>query len=512
MGGIRRVGLALALLLAVLAPPAAADAEAGRLLYEEGMFPSGAPLLATGVGGLRLEGRHAACINCHRRSGRGGVEGRILVPAVTGNALFASRPSEGHALRRAHSAVTLLPSRHEARRPYDEAALARALTGGVDSSGRALDTMMPRYALDDEALVALTAHLRRLGATPTPGVEPSALHLATVVTPDASPEITESLLEMVEGFSAQRADGARPWKVHIWRLEGAPERWAAQLETLYRRQPVFAILSGAGAANWDPVHGFCERERLPCVLPLVEQPPQDAQHGYSLYFSSGVGLEARILGRYLVTAGAPAPWQVFSGTSGRLAGDILAGEIGGGKVRRLDASALPADDEPVVLWLGVAELEQALGDLDRRGYGGKLFASALLAPPEQVRVPPRLRQRLHFVSAFNEPSRRRALETIGLLPWLERAGISPSGKRGQSEAFAACYFFADALARMRGELDRDYLLETLEQSLGDRPAGAPYPRLSLGPGQRYAAKGGMILRYAAATGSRMAAIGPLIVP
>lgn len=512
MGGIRLVGLALALLLAALASPAAADAEAGRRLYEEGLLPSGAPLLATGVGGLRLEGRQAACINCHRRSGRGGAEGRILVPPVTGNALFAPRPSEGHALRRAHSAVTLLPSRHEARHPYDEATLARALTGGVDSSDRALDAVMPRYELDDEALVALTAHLRRLGATPMPGVEPSALHLATVVTPDASPEITEPLLEIVQGFGSQRADGARPWKVHVWRLEGSPERWTSQLEAFYRRQPVFAILSGAGAANWEPVHGFCERKRLPCILPLVEQPPQDAEHTYSLYFSAGLGLEARILGRHLVAAGAPAPWQIISGTAGQLAADILAGEIGGGKVRRLDMGALPADDETVVLWLRVAELEQALADLDQRGYGGKLFASALLAPPEQVRVPPRLRQRLHFVSAFNEPSRRRALETVGLLPWLERAGISSSGKRGQSEAFAACYFFADALALMRGELDRDYLLETLEQSLGDRPAGAPYPRLSLGPGQRYAAKGGTILRYADMTSSRMAPIGPLIVP
>ena len=45
----------LALLLVGFALPAAADAEAGRRLYEEGLLPSGAPVLATGVGGLRLE-------------------------------------------------------------------------------------------------------------------------------------------------------------------------------------------------------------------------------------------------------------------------------------------------------------------------------------------------------------------------------------------------------------------------------------------------------------------------
>lgn len=178
----------------------------------------------------------------------------------------------------------------------------------------------------------------------------------------------------------------------------------------------------------------------------------------------------------------------------------------------LGEGPLPPSEGPFVFWLYPTELERALAELHRRNYRGEVFASSQLAPPEEVRVPQGLRQQLRFVSSFNEPLRRRAKEALGLRPWLERAAMAPSGGRWQSEAFAACYFFADALAQMRGVLDRDYLMETLERAVTDKPAAAPYLRLSLGPGQRYAAKGGVILRYGEAVRAPMVALGPMIVP
>jgi len=36
---------------------------------------------------------------------------------------------------------------------------------------------------------------------------------------------------------------------------------------------VFALVSGLGGAEWGPVHRFCESQRIPCLLPNLETPP-----------------------------------------------------------------------------------------------------------------------------------------------------------------------------------------------------------------------------------------------
>ena len=67
--------------------------ETGRRIYEDGILPGGEPLQAIRPEGFVMEGRHAACVSCHRRSGMGSVEGNIdstiLVPPVAGPVLFA---------------------------------------------------------------------------------------------------------------------------------------------------------------------------------------------------------------------------------------------------------------------------------------------------------------------------------------------------------------------------------------------------------------------------------------
>ena len=90
---------ALVLLSATAATPRAESApddallETGRRIYEDGVLPGGEPLRALRPEGFELEGSHAACVTCHRRSGMGSVEGSIdstiLVPPVAGPVLFA---------------------------------------------------------------------------------------------------------------------------------------------------------------------------------------------------------------------------------------------------------------------------------------------------------------------------------------------------------------------------------------------------------------------------------------
>ena len=86
----RLLALAIALLLPAL--PGQADEALlgeGRRLYLEGLRADGSPLEGWRPGGERLRGRDMACVQCHRRSGMGTVEGVVVVPPITGPVLFA---------------------------------------------------------------------------------------------------------------------------------------------------------------------------------------------------------------------------------------------------------------------------------------------------------------------------------------------------------------------------------------------------------------------------------------
>lgn len=59
---------------------------------------------------------------------------------------------------------------------------------------------------------------------------------------------------------------------------------------------------------------------------------------------------------------------------------------------------------------------------------------------------------------------------------------------------------------------RDYLLERIEMALDHRALTGYYPRLSLAPGQRFASKGGYVVRFVDAQGTRVAPLGEWTTP
>src|SRR5215469_12880780 len=63
---------------------------------------------------------------------------------------------------------------------------------------------MPRYDLSDGDLAAVIEHLRRLDKAAVPGVTPTTLHLATIITPDADPVRKKGMLAVMTQFVADR--------------------------------------------------------------------------------------------------------------------------------------------------------------------------------------------------------------------------------------------------------------------------------------------------------------------
>jgi len=125
----------------------------------------------------------------------GSIDSTVLVPPVAGPVLFVPARFHGTYLNPVHHWVPNDAwARALTRAAYDETSLARALREGLDPDGKRLIAPMPRYDLDAPAVSALAAYLRTLSARPAPGVEHDALHLATVVTPDAPPDQVDAVV------------------------------------------------------------------------------------------------------------------------------------------------------------------------------------------------------------------------------------------------------------------------------------------------------------------------------
>lgn len=521
-------GLTLPAMIMLFSCAVAAETDAssaGKRIYREGILPSGALLRGSAQNGVELNGGDAACAKCHRRSGMGGSEGQNTVRPIAGRLLF-SRPEIAGSER-----VRALFRVNDPRPPYTIASLARALREGVDPTGRKLDPLMPRFALSDAEMAPLAAYLKGLSLEPAPGVTDSEIHFATILAPGVAPSRTQAMLDVLHAFFRDKNSGARQegrrkligteqmyrayrkWVLHEWVLSGPPETWHQQLEAHYRQQPVFAVLSGIGTGNWRPVHDFCERAEIPCVFPHVDY-PEIAQSGYAtLYFSRGVALEAEVLAKHLADDGWKGPVvQVFrDDAEGRVPAQVLRTALQRDGIK--DVSDYPvAGDQPVsdafwsrlfeearsgvlVLWLNDADITHLHGQLKMpSGLENIYLSGSLIARPCRVLLFDGWQDRIRLIYPF-ELTERRAQRLSRMKHWLAARNIPLRDERIQSGTYFAATITGDVLASMGINFSRDYFIERIEQMTEQSLSSSVFPRLSLGPGQRFASRGGYVARF-----------------
>ncbi len=366
----------------------------------------------------------------------------------------------------------------------------------------------------------------------------------------------------------------RTWELAIWELQGAQESWAEQLAAHYRSQPVFALVSGLSNSNWQPVHDFCEREQVPCWFPSVNL-PVETQGRYSFYFSRGVTLEADVLARHLLDQGSSPQHlvQIYRDDDvGRTASKALTHALAGSAITienctlRTDLAVVDSlrqamdsikDKSAVMFWLRQDDIA-ALNKI-KPAPGVKSYFSAELARGEYAPLSAEWKANTRLVYPYELPEKRET-NLAYFRVWLNMRKLPLVDEAMQSEAFFALNYLTDTLAEMLNNLYRDYLLERAETMLNkregskaeqetrdrvalgrtgdlERRQGAMtaeegvriqipsqpdsvskgqgttiYPHLSLGPGQRFASKGGYIVRFADASGGKLIAETGWIVP
>lgn len=503
--------------VALLAGVALGAPREGRAIYLDGVLPGGKALVATRARLPALTGADAACARCHRRSGLGASEGGYSMPPIT--AAFLGIPREES---RVSATADVAPGYHAGRDAFDAASLARAIRDGTLPGGGHLNELMPRYRLDDAQMAALLAHLETLGA-PAPGIDATSVDFATIITPDADPAARDAMLSVLEPYAAapdppfgaprrmQHPNrnvgyrvGGRAWRLHVWTLQGPEASWRQQLERHLAEEPVFAVLSGIAGRGYDTVHRFCEDAQLPCLLPNVDLPPDADRDFYGVYFSRGVGLEALLAARWLARDQAPrGPLiQVYrQGDLGERAAPRLRAAVAG--LAGSDV-ALPADagieawrraveaagpDATLVLWARPGDLA-VLGDAGLQA--GRVLVSGLMGGMTPV-LPGAVRERVRVLYPADLPAARAEREALAR-SWFLRHGVGPGDERIQLDTWVACAATAAVLGTLYEVPTRELLLERFEDMLATGANPGRYRALGLGPGQRYAAKGGYVVQ------------------
>jgi len=502
---------AVLLLLAAVLPATAAAEErhaeaaagqiaAGKRIYTEGILPSGAPLTATRFGSSTVSGADAACINCHRGSGMGEVEGNVLVPPITGNFLYAMHKDMQYAIMDPRVSKRFNPTHP----PYTDASFETAVNLGVDNLGHKMDLTMPRYKLSAVQIKALLAYLGQLSSDWSPGVLASSIRFATVITPDVDPARRKAFITMLQTIVRQKNGSTetgvrgrtrhhmtsaaemvlgteRKWDLDIWELKGAPETWGAQLEADYQVQPVFALLSGLTGSTWQPVHDFCDKEHVPCWFPSTVM-PGEPQSQYAFYFSGGVLLEADVLARYLQdeknapthliqiyrddTVGKAAAAELKKSLQGtRITVEDRALAVVSGKSELQDAFSHVKSGDVVMCWLrddDVAALAKSGPAKDVRYY----FSSRL----SRVNGTPLTEQwKAHsdFVYLYELPQ-NRTLNLDYFHAWMNLRNFPIVDEAMQSEVFFSANFMTDTVSEMLNNLYRDYMVERAETGINKR--------------------------------------------
>jgi hypothetical protein len=268
--------------------------------------------------------------------------------------------------------------------------------------------------------------------------------------------------------------------------------------------------------------------------------------------------------------------QIVRGSdAGKAAADSLSRQLAQApgasrlKLQTIDLNQWTAEDMPAklaqrlkvlaasdtaVLWLRPTDLK--LLEPVLAGLHSRRFASGSLLSGNALFMPEGLRKDMRLVYPYELPEVRAA--NIGYMyVWLKLRRIPLVDEPLQSEVYFAINFLTDTMAELLDNLYRDYLVERAESMIGRRearkaedemrdqvlarprprrvpmdaripqPTFAPgyaehtaglregttvYPRLSLGPGQRYASKGAYIVKYADGVSTALVAESPWIVP
>jgi hypothetical protein len=501
----------------------------GEQMYRQGILPSGEPMRGVVSEDVEIDGTMFSCASCHFRSGRGSLEGTVVTLPTCGSWLY--KPLVGREMKPEDEArlpdwVNPPPSREA----YTDELVARAIWAGKDPNGRELSWVMPRYKLSAQDMKILVYYLKNLSAEFSPGVDDTTIRFATVVSHNVKAENREAMLLPLQAHMRDHNSQVRhnerraqngPWNMAelyspyrrfslaVWEVQGEPSTWSAQLEEYYREAPVFALLGGI-AEDWAPIQEFCERNEIPELLPITDYPVVSDSQWYTVYFSKGFYQEGEAAAHFLrraddVAIDVPVVQVLRETRAARAAaaGFTAAREAMGlaaptdlvlAPEQKVDAafwSQLVADYPGAVpaLWLEPADLGGLAALATVKPGPPLVLVSAGLLGDGLNELPGEVRSFtfITYPHSLPEDVGRAKLAVEG---WLRVKGIPVTNFDIEARVHFLGWMLSGIVKRMRDDFYRDYFLDIIDMMRDEYYSiSSVYPRLSFGPGQRYASKG-----------------------
>jgi hypothetical protein len=162
----------------------------------------------------------------------------------------------------------------------------------------------------------------------------------------------------------------------------------------------------------------------------------------------------------------------------------------------------------VVLWLRPADLQALPAE---PGPAAAVFVSGLMGGLEKAPLPAPWRAVAQMTYPVDLPA-NRAVRMNYPLGWFQIQHIPVVAERVQTDTYIACNILGEATGHMLDNFVRDYLVELVEEMLSERLVNGYFGRLGLAPGQRFASKGGYLVRMAEPAGPKVVAASGWIVP
>jgi len=249
---------------------------------------------------------------------------------------------------------------------------------------------------------------------------------------------------------------------------------------------------------------------VPCLFPITDHPVISETDWYTLYFDRGSYQEGDAAARFLRRVDGPARdapvVQVFRDSpAGRdAAAGFAEARSSIGAPPPTDV-VLAADQQPdrafwarlvadhpgavLALWLEPGDLAEVAALAAAEPRPPVVFASADLLGNELTAMPIEVRPFtfITYQGSFPEDMGRSrlAVET-----WLKAKGLEVTNYAIQARIYFLGWTLTELVHMMRDDFYRDYFLDLADMMRDETYSVASvYPRLSFGPGQRYASKG-----------------------
>ena len=513
------------------------DIALGKRLYEQGLTASGEEVTAVTQGDILFSSSQFSCANCHRRSGYGSSEGGQFVPPITASYLFNKREWHRSYLfdkmfKEEQPASFWAKIRQPRVRPaFTPETLATAIRQGVDPAGKPMDLLMPRFQIGAVDMENLIAYLHTLGTKPAPGVDAKVIHFATVVSDGIDADKRDAMLATIEAFKEwinldtrgdlrnpqfsphYRSDlikGYRLWDTRVWRLHGKPESWPEQLAKYAAEQPVFALLGGMVEGSWAPIQRFCRSNEIPCLFPNTEL-PADKPDYYTFYLSRGLELEGDALAASLKdqlqggeqifqlhasSSAGETPARAFAAAMSGTDAHLATWRFADAKALReqLDAvTKLASKPDYLLIWPGRYHARAVRWLIDHPDVAGEIYLPSAAADSLPEQLPQELEDRLYLTWPYEYPGAYHP-RAFRVRAWMRSRGLDIPYPRIQFDTYYALTILQFGLAHIVDHFSRDYLIEYIEHEAENALNPGTFPRLSLGPGQRFASRGAYIMR------------------